>query len=141
MVDTLPVNDSDHFKTVSETVEENHLNDGQCDELWELWSAHGPDKKLVLLPEWFSENEFGARRPFLFTSVEHDDPDSGAVLFSDAVLVDISIVENGVFTQSDEIEVDDAVTVLDISEEDDYIDEPGKVWIPRSLMSVYEQTE
>jgi len=143
MVDTTPVGDQTHFATVCTDLEASELNDAQCEELWDVWSeyvdAYG-DTRLVLVPEWFSENEFGSRRPFVFASVEHDDPDSGAVLFSDAELVNISIVENTALTTTPQIGLEEATEQLDVSGDDDYIDEPGKVWIPRSLMTVFERT-
>lgn len=139
MVDTLPVDGRDHFITIGGEQEEDPLNRAQRGELWDLWSQfideHG-DCKLVLVPEWFSESEYGARRPYLFAQVEHDDSSSGAVLFSSTQMVNISVVENEVFG---DVPLHQTFDVLDVSQEDDYIDESGKVWIPRSLMTVFDR--
>jgi hypothetical protein len=138
MVDSTVVTDEDSFVAAFDGVEDNPLNTGQLEELWSLWtervSMFGPCV-IVLVPEWFAGEEFGARRPFLFAQVEHDDESSGAVLFSDAHEVDISVVEQQV---TDQLDYDQTVDKLDISGTDDYIEDAGKVWIPRSLMTVIE---
>lgn len=142
MVETVPVTSQDHFVTACSSAEENELNDAQLAELWELWSRYEQEHgahKLVLVPEWFSESEFDARRPFLFTTVERDDADSGAVLFSDTDMVNISVIENEVLTDNG-LPLESCVEELDVSDDDDYIDDPGYVWIPRSLMTVYERS-
>ncbi len=142
MVDSNPVKSEEHFIEVCSTVEEQNLNDAQLSELYELWTDYIDtfgDCMLVVVPEWFSENEFeSGRRPFFFAQVEHDDPSSGAILFSSVDLLNISVVENQVFG---DVSIDQSIEELDISQNDDYIDEPGKVWIPRSLMTVFERIE
>jgi len=149
MVETIPVESELDFIDELSELEDCDLNDGQLSELWTLWSDYlvekRPDANLVMVPEWFSENEFEAgRRPYLFATVEHDDESSGAVLWSNADLVDINVVENKVFSDlpidQSELSVDESVEELDISAVDDYIDEPGKIWIPRSLATVLEKT-
>lgn len=139
MVDTIPVTSREHFVTIGGEQEEDPLNGGQRSELYDIWdeyvAEHG-DRVLFLVPEWFSENEFDARRPYMIASVEHDDPDSGAVLFSDTQMVNISVVENEALGA---LEFDQCFDELDISEDDDYIDESGKTWVPRSLMTVFRR--
>lgn len=140
MVETVAVSNGDQFVEAVSDAEYASLSASQTEELWSLWderiSLFG-DCVLVLVPEWFASDEFGARRPFLFAQVEYDDPDSGAVLFSDMYEVDISIVEQEVV---DQLEFTEAVTKLDITNTDDYIDEPGKAWVPRSQMTVFDRT-
>lgn len=138
MVTSTTVADVDAFVDELSGVEDNPLNTDQLEELWSLWTQRVElfgNCVLILVPEWFAGEEFGARRPFLFAQVEHDDESSGAVLFSDAHEVDISVVEQMVV---DELDYDQTVEMLDITNTDDYIDEKGKVWIPRSLMTVLE---
>lgn len=138
MVDSVPVQSRDHFVTVcGEQEEEALLNKAQRGELYDIWLQYvqeNDERILFQVPEWFSENEFGARRPFIIASVEHDDPDSGAILFSDCQMVNISVVENEALAK---LKFEDSYDELDISPGDDYIDESGKTWVPRSLMTVY----
>lgn len=145
MVDSLPITGEEHFVEMCTANEDNNLNPAQLSELWDLWGRYETefgDVLLIVVPEWFSENEFDAerdiRRPLLFGQVEHDDPDSGAVLFSEVDMVDISVVENEALGKA-QLAVRECVDRLDISADDDYIDESGKVWIPRSLMTIYER--
>lgn len=139
MVETVTIQGKDHFVTMASKEEENQLNNAQLEELFDVWQSYMDEygeRMLVLVPEWFSENEFnGGRRPYFFASVEHDDSSSGAILYSDAELVNISIVENQVLG---DVTVTQSTEPLDISKTDDYIDEAGKVWIPRSLMTVFK---
>lgn len=149
MVDTIAVESEGDFIDVLSNEEECNLNEGQLSELWEVWNDYRSEKraaaKLIMVPEWFSENEFNAgRRPFVFADVEHDDDSSGAVLWSSADLVDINVVENKVFSDlpidQGDLSIEESIAQLDISDDDDYIDEPGKIWIPRSLSTVVERT-
>ena len=154
MVDTIPVQSKEHFVTVfdEETDDDEHnLNDEQLAELYESWSdfksEYGDDYKLVVVPDWFSESDFeSGRRPFIFANVEHDDPSSGAVLWSDAQLLDPSVVENTMFSQipidqsGGGVDIANVTDELDISDTDDYIDESGKAWVPRSLATVFSMT-
>lgn len=137
MVDSIPTQSRDHFITVCGEQEEEILNKAQRGELYDIWDEYtniSGDRVLFMVPEWFSENEFGARRPFIIASVEHDDPDSGAILFSDCQMVNISVVENEALGK---LKFEDSYDELDISPGDDYIDESGKTWVPRSLMTVF----
>lgn len=143
MVDTLPVTGEADFVSSCVGDEEVSLNKAQLEELWSLWSKYideRGDTLLIQIPEWFSESELHARRPFLLGEVEHDDPDSGAVLFSDVHRVNISVVENQVLTDG-HLGIQNYARLLDISDEDDYIDDPGFFWIPRSIMTVYERAD
>lgn len=139
MADITTVGSQDEF--VQSIVQEDdlELSDDGARELWRIWQFRydngAEDDVLVALPGWFAQDEFGKRRPYFFASIEHDDPDSGAILFSDARLIDVNVVENGIW---DQVTVSEALSVLDISDDDDYIDEAGKVWCPRSLMYIFE---
>lgn len=115
-----------------------NLQEGSIREVWDIWQTrneNGQAGVLVSVPDWFAGEEFGARRPLLFAQIEHDDPEKGAVLFSSTFMLDISIVENEVWEQ---VTLTETLDQLDMSDDNEYIDEPGLVWIPRSLMSVYE---
>lgn len=108
------------------------------DELWDIWEyryRNGSYDYLIFVPEWLPENEFGQRWPYMFAEVEYDDDSKGAVLFRDVRLIDPSIVENQVWTQ---VSLSDTLERLDISGDSDHIDDPGKVWIARSLFTAFE---
>ncbi|WP_153952896.1 hypothetical protein [Halosegnis longus] len=116
------------------------LTEDQTFDLWDLWrvrNTNGSSQLLLHIPGWFTQKEFNKRRPFAFVTVEHDDPDKGAVLFSDAWFVEISIFENDVYGH-DKLSIDDTVERLDISDDDDYIDEAGKAWLPRSVFTAFK---
>lgn len=117
---------------------DNRLDEDAVGELYDIWAfraGNGSPGVLVTVPGWFSSNEFDNRRPAFFAEVEHDDDSKGAILFSEGRLVDVSIIENGIW---DQVTISETLEMLDISDENDYIDEPGKIWIPRSLSTVYE---
>lgn len=142
MVQTHSISSESEFISYATALSELDLTEPQAAELWELWEAYDTSftpAKLIVIPEWFAESEFNARRPLIVARVEYDDASSNAVLFSQAQLIDISFVENEVLTQAGDVSVTRAVEQLDISETNDYIDEPGKVWIPRSQMTVFEK--
>lgn len=141
MVDTLSVSDLSQFSNALDGDEDIELETEGIVELWDIWSARveaGHDDYLVAVPEWFSGQEFDKRRPFFFAQSEFDDPGKGAILWSDVRMIDISIIENGAF---DRVSMDHTLELLDISGDDDYIDEAGKIWIPRSLMTVFEMED
>jgi len=142
MVETMPVTDEVHFTACCEDDDRVYLNEGQSRELWDIWSEfddeHG-EFMLIVIPEWLSEEELGMRRPFLFARVEYDDDSKGAVLFGDAHILDIGAVENKALTMVDSMNIDDVVTPLDITGDNEYIDEPGLIWVPRSQMTVFER--
>jgi len=150
MVDAYTVDGPTAFAETATDLDmnQNQLSGDQFTDLWDLWELRadmfGPCS-LVVVQEWFASDEFGALRPFVFAQVEHDDPSSGAVLFTDAQLIDISIVRGGhvdaIADPGTTLTFGRVVTELDISGTDDYIDEPGKAWIPRSLMTVFEFPE
>ncbi len=138
MAETLLIESRDDFIEVCGEQDENPLSEvsrGALYDIWEDYREENPDAHVVLVPEWFSEKEFDIRRPFLFVDIEHDDSSSGAILFSSTQMVDISIPENDAY---EFVPLEDTLDVLDISEDDDYIDDAGKVWIPRSLMTIFE---
>lgn len=112
-----------------------------ADELWTIWSyrlRNGAGELLVFVPEWIAENDYGRRWPYLFCQTEYDDDSKGAVLFRDIRMVDPSIVEGGYWS---DVTMDDVLAKLDISDENDYVDDPGKAWIARSMMTVFEYEE
>lgn len=139
MADTTSVSSESEFVTAVGDAEESELTETAREVLYEIWQdfsdEHHPDAHVILIPDWFSEKELDARRPVLFGTIEHDDPDSGAVLFANVHIVDISTVENDAYAF---VSLEDSVDELDISDEDEYIDEPGLFWVPRKLMSLYE---
>lgn len=139
MVDSVTVQSENHFVDVYGGEDDPLDNNNQRRELFQCWKAVAdPDTMFLLIPEWFSGKELdGKRRPFLFGTVEHDDPDSGAVLFSDLEMLDPSFPINQALEQ---LGIEHAMEVLDISKEDDYIEDSGKMWIPRSLLEIYEPT-
>ncbi len=139
MVETETVASKEEFVSLLADDENDPLSaDAHRESCYDVWRKHVDDvgdRLLVLIPEWFSGKELDARRPVLFATVEHDDPDSGAVLFSDTEMLHISVVENQALG---ELGLPVATEELDISEDDDYIDDPGLIWIPRSQMTVFE---
>jgi len=142
MVETDVVTNVEDFVETFTSSDTNDLDEAQATELWELWSSYEEtfgDALLVSIPGWLSESELGKHRPFLFATVEYDDDDSGAVLFTDMRMIDVSVIKNRALTMSDAIDASDSVEDLDISGRNDYIDDPGMMWVPRSQMSVYER--
>lgn len=139
MADVTEVGSQDEFVQEIVSVEDLNLSDAGAEELWRVWKFRyengAEDDVLVALPSWFAQDEFDKNRPYFFAQIEHDDPDSGAILFKDARLIDINVVENEIW---DEVTISETLEVLDISDENDYIDEKGKIWTPRSLMYIFE---
>jgi len=138
MADTTVISNKDDLVAACSSVDENPLNEPSIEVLYDIWSDYLEEHSsahIILVPEWFSEKEFGIRRPFVFADIEHDDESSGAILFSSAEMVDISVVENDAYAF---VSLSDTTETLDISDDDDYIDEAGKIWIPRSLMTLFE---
>jgi hypothetical protein len=70
--------------------------------------------------------------------VEFDNSEKKAVLFDDVRMIDVNVVENPIW---DDVTLTETLTVLDITDTNDYVDEQGKIWIPRSLMTVLKRTE
>lgn len=142
MAETIQVSSADEFVQEAVPIEDIDLTDDGAEELWRIWTERyengAEDDVCVALPSWFADKEFGKERPYLFAQIEYDDPDSGAILFSDARLINTNIVENGVW---DHVTMTETLDVLDVSDDNDHIDEQGKVWIPRSLMHIFERTD
>lgn len=142
-METYPTRTRDAFVSAITGIEEHDepvLTPSQAEQLWDVWefrTENGSEQSILYVPGWFTENEFEKRRPFLFVTVEYDNEDKNAVLFSDAWFVDISIIENEVWND-DSVTIDHTLERLDISEDDDYIDEEGKTWVPRSLCTHFE---
>lgn len=141
MVDTVTVDNEEEF--VREIVGNDDLEttDAGAKELWRIWSFRhdngATDDVLVAIPGWYAQDELGKRHPFLFAQVEHDDPDKGAVLFDDARVIDVNIVENELW---DDVTISKTLDVVDLTEKSEYVDERGLIWIPRTLMTVYERS-
>lgn len=142
MADTIAVVTQDEFVKESVSIDDLDLTDQGAEELWRIWTQRyengADDDVLVALPGWFAQDEFGRNRPYFFAQIEHDDPDSGAILFSDARQININVIENGIW---DEVTMTEALDVLDVSDENEYIDEKGKVWTPRSLMHIFKRVD
>lgn len=142
MANTIEITNEDEFIREVVPIEDLDLSDDGARELWKIWTEryeNGADEDvLVALPSWFAQNEFGNNRPYFFAKIEHDDPNSGAILFSDARQIDINVIENGIW---DRVTMTDALSVLDVTDDNEYIDESGKVWTPRSLMHIFERVE
>lgn len=137
MADVTVVSSEDEFVQEIVSDEDLSLTDDGARELWRIWTFRrdngATDDVLVALPEWFAQEEFDRNRPYFFAQIEHDDPDKGAVLFSDSRVIDINVVENEIW---DRVTITEALEVLDQTHTD-HIDEQGKVWTPRSLMHVF----
>lgn len=139
MADITTVASQDEFVQAIVSDDDLSLTDDGAAELWRVWQyryengAH--DDVLVALPDWFAQEEFGRNRPYFFAKIERDEDDSGAVLFKDARLIDINVIENEIW---DDVTVSETLTLLDVTGDNEYIDEKGKDWIPRSLMRVFE---
>lgn len=138
MADITTVDSKDDFVQEIVSDEDLDITDDGAAELWRVWQYRynngAEDDVLVALPGWFAQDEFGKNRPYFFAKVERDEDDSGAVLFKDARLIDVNIIENGIW---DEVTITETLTLLDVTGDNDYIDEKGKVWTPRSLMSIF----
>lgn len=139
MVDTTTVSSGEELSEALAGTEANPLEAEQqrleCYNIWREYADEHGECMLILVPEWFSDKELDARRPFLFGEVEYDADDSGAVLFSSMSILNISVVENQALG---DLGMGIAIEELDISESSDHIDEPGKMWVPRSQMEVFE---
>ena len=142
MAETTSVSSRDEFVQKSVADDDLDLTDDGAAELWRIWTERyengAEDDVLVALPSWFAQDEFGRNRPYFFAKIEHDDPDSGAILFSGARQIDVNVIENEIW---DQVTMTKALDVLDVTEDNEYIDERGKVWTPRSLMHIFERTE
>jgi len=108
--------------------------------VWEAFRAdRHSDAHIVVIPDWFARKEFDdATTPLLFGTVGYDNEDKGAVLFEDLHTVDTNICVNQAF---DIVTLDETVRELDISEGDEYIDDAGKDWLPRNLITVVRHRE
>lgn len=142
MADTTVVGNQDEFVQEIVSIEDLELTEAGAEELWRVWEFRyengATDDVLVALPGWFAQDEFDKRFPYFFASIEYDNEEKGAVLFSDARLIDVNVVENAIW---DDVTISETVEVLDISDQNDHIDEKGKIWIPRSLMYIFEMND
>ena len=142
MADTITVTDGDTFASKVVEIEDLNLDLDSAEELWNIWTKryeNGADEDvLVALPAWFAQKELDKNWPYFFAKIEHDDPEKGAILFDSARLVDVNVIGNCIF---DQVTMTDALEVLDISDDDDYIDERGKIWAPRSQMYIFERKD
>lgn len=142
MAETTTVSMKDEFVQEIVSDDDYDMTDEGAAELWRIWTERyengAQDDVLVAIPPWFAQDEFGRNRPYFFAQIEYDDPDKGAILFTDARQVNINVIENQIW---DNVTMTQTLDVLDVSDENDHIDEQGKVWTPRSLMRIFERTE
>jgi hypothetical protein len=141
MAETVTVSDEHEFVEHVVSNEDLEITDAGAAELWRLWTYRyengATDDVLVCLQAWLAEKSFNKRWPCFFGSIEYDNPEKGAVLFDDARLIDINIVENEIW---DEVTISEALELVDQTEKDEYpMDEKGEIWCPRSQMTVYER--
>lgn len=142
MAETTVVSSKQEFVEAIVAEEDLDITDQGAEELWRVWQYRydngAVDDVVVAVPGWFANNEFGKRWPVMFAQIEHDDDSSKAVLFDDARLVDVNVIENGIW---DEVTISETLEVVDIVDENDYVDERGMIWIPRKLMYIYERPD
>jgi len=138
-METVTVSSVDEFLAgVDDADQHVDLDDGALGDVWALWTkryARGAEDYLVAVPDWLSEDKFDARRPFFFAKPEYDDPDKGAVLFTDVHTIDSSIMAAGMY---DEVSVNEVVELVDISAESAHTDDAGTILSPRSQQTVFE---
>lgn len=142
MVNSQRIESLPEFTDRFSSIDEPELTAEQMVELWDIWEdfrinweTHSTTY-LVAVPQWYMLEEIGIRRPFLFAETEYDNFSKDAVLWGNTQLIDISIVENAVF---DQVSLEETVEELDVSADNDYIDESGKMWIPRKLMTTFRR--
>jgi hypothetical protein len=144
MADTVRVSSRDDCIDEIGVNEDLYCDDADASELWDIWTERyengADDDVLVAIPSWFADSEFGMERPFLFAEIEYDDDDKGAILFSNARIVDINVVTNGLWSSGD-VSMSETLTVVDQTDDNEYIDETGKLWCPRSIMTIYERDD
>jgi hypothetical protein len=141
MADTIVVHNEREL--IDELVEHDDFNFDSSDvrELWRIWTERyengADDEYLIGIPGWFARKEFDAGdHPLFFAEIEHDGSDN-AILFTNLRRLDANVIVNSIW---DDVTMSESLTVVDISDDDDYIDERGKAWIPRSLATVFERT-
>jgi hypothetical protein len=143
-VDTVEVTDAAELANVATNDDNLDMIQSQYEELWDIWYTtceEFGDCKLITIPDWLAKDSFGERRPILVGNIEHDDEEKGAVLFRNLRKINISIVENRALTEVTGIEPEDLAEPVDISDDNDYVEEAGLSWIPRSEMCVYERND
>jgi hypothetical protein len=144
MVDSTTVTDADEFVDAIVPRDALDCDEDAARELWRIWTHRyqngAEDDVLIALPFWLADSEFGKDWPYLFGAVEYDDPDKGAVLFSDCRLINVNIVANGIW---DDVTMSETLDVLDLRDRDDEdafeYDEKGLLWVPRTQMHVFER--
>jgi hypothetical protein len=138
MADTVTVSSEEEFVQHVAGDDNIEITDDGASELWDIWTyrrKHGAENDvLVTFAAWLAEEKFDKRWPAFFASIEHDDPDKGAILFDGARLVDRNVYENEIW---DDVTVTQSIEVVDMSPDSDHIDEQGKLWGPRSQMTVF----
>lgn len=135
MVDSIPVKSREHFQTLAGEDEKIELERTQAGVLYDVWEAAPGKRLLLVVPGWLAQSDFGARRPFMIGDIQHDNPESGAVLYSNMRLVNVSVVENECF---DKCSLDESLESFDLSKgEDSYVDEAEMSWLARSQHTAY----
>lgn len=133
------VTDCDHF--VTQVTELTPEEQSTAASVWQLWRQ--TDQLLVYAEPWVTQQGIGAERPFLLADVEHDDPSSGAILFDNVRTMEIGSVrsqKSDRFSFERIVENDHASEAdgyIDISPDDDYIDDPRMMWVPREYSTIF----
>jgi hypothetical protein len=141
MVDTTVVNSEQEFVEAIVANDDLDLTDSGAEELWRIWTYRyengATDDVLVALPRWLAKDNFGREWPCFFGTVEYDEDEKDAVLFTDARLIDINVVVNEIW---DDVTITEALETVDLTDDEDFpMDEKGEIWSPRSYMAVYER--
>lgn len=146
MVDTTHCTDANELIDELVDCEVNTLDEAGIRDLYDIWSAETSgltdNDKLIAVEEWLSLEKLDRRRPYLIGTVEYDDESKGAILFANLRTVDVSILENNIldeFLELDEYTIDDVLEPVDVTADNDYIDDPGMLWMPRSQITVFTQ--
>lgn len=144
MVDSKTVADGDSFTAQMLDATES-LSPTGIRQVWDYWELlrdeqepfASTDHVLLVVEPWLIAEELGIKRPLLLGTIEHDDESKGAILFDDLHTLDISIFENEVWGE-DPVEMADVLEPVDISDSNEYIDDPGMMWLPRSQITAIE---
>lgn len=149
MAEITEVSREDEFVEAITTDDKLDITPSGAEELWRIWTYRyengAEDDYLIGVSGWFADKDFNKRWPLLFADIEYDsdehpdNEDKAAILFKDARLIDINIVENEIW---DDVSMSETLEVIDQTEREDFAtEERGHVWIPRSQMTIYDRTE
>lgn len=130
------VKTKEHFLSFAPETADN-LTPDEAKALYHFWQQSDQAVALVL-DDWVTKDDLNMRRPYLLGTVERNDQDSGAVLFSDLLTLDTGTIENKNY---DRFDFGETTEDLDISDESDYIDDAGKMWAPRGCADAFISIE